>query len=128
MEIKKLEEFPYLKDFKNRFKEINDRTVFVLPDIIFCDYPELLPNHIVTHEKVHMKQQLKHGIDKWITQYLYDDAFRLEMEVEAYRAQIFSVKDREARNQIRLTCAKHLASELYGSIVTFQQALNVLMK
>lgn len=127
MEIKKLDEFPYLKEFKDRFRDINDKTVFVLPDVIFCDYPHLLPNHVVTHEKVHMKQQLRLGVDKWVTQYLYDDAFRLEMEVEAYRAQIFSIHDREARNQIRLTCAKHLASELYGGIVNFQQALNVLI-
>ena len=121
--IKLQKEFPYLKEFRNKFP-ITPHTVFVFDGDIYSDYK--LPPDILVHENKHLNQQEKVGAVKWITQYLEDDKFRLEQEIEAYKIQLESIKDRNERSECRRECASHLASKLYGKITSFREALDVL--
>ena len=116
-------EFPLLKEYARVFA-ITPMTIFAFVDTVYCDY--LLPDHLVVHENIHLKRQMKIGPDKWVEQYLTDPKFRLNEEVIAYRAQLESIKNREYRNIIRMESAKHLSSALYGNIITNAEALKLL--
>lgn len=54
-------------------------------DTIYCKY-DLTPDKIA-HESVHVKQQSKMDKDVWWDRYFSDSKFRLQQELEAYRAE-----------------------------------------
>jgi len=121
----KQSEFPYIKDFKDRFP-ITENTAFVYNGKIYHNIE--LPDDILIHEEAHIKRQNKIGADLWIKRYLTDDKFRLEEEVYAYKVQINSIKDRNDRNLCRLECVKNLSSTLYGNLVSSLEAFKLLSK
>lgn len=85
-----------------------------------------LPEDLIVHEGVHVQQQMAYGKDLWWDRYLTDDVFRLTQELEAYRAQwqflASSVKDRNTLAWHLARISGDLSSELYGRIVTSEQA------
>jgi hypothetical protein len=85
-----------------------------------------LPPDLIIHEQTHLKQQEKYGLDNWVTKYLTDDKFRLDMEISAYISQLKSIGNRELRNKIRIESAKNLASSLYGNIIEYNEAFKIL--
>ena len=95
--FKPVNEFPLLERYKKKFP-ITEGTIFAYNNIIYAD--TFVPDHLVIHETEHFKQQEKYGLDEWVDKYLEDDELRLEMEVQAYRKQLNSIKDRNERNQI----------------------------
>ena len=121
--IRKQSKFTFLKEFRKKFS-VDKNTVFVFEEDIFTN-KKLWPD-ILLHEQVHIAQQKRIGARKWIKRYLVDDEFRKEQEVEAYQVQIASIKDREARSSCRTECAYNLSSSLYGSLMTFMEALDIL--
>lgn len=123
MELLPQNKFPFLKQFKCKFG-ITERSVFAYDGNIYSNYK--LPPDILIHELHHFKQQRKIGAKEWIKRYLADDDFRLNQELGAYRVQLNSIPDREERNRIRMECAEHLSSSLYGDILTYQDAFKSL--
>jgi len=121
--IKPQSEFPLLSRFKEVFP-ITTHTIFAYNHVIYCDYK--LPDHLIVHEETHHRQQDRDGLDYWIDNYLKDPKYRLEQEIEAYKNQLQSIKDRNQRSKIRIESARNLSSELYGNLLTFQEALTVL--
>lgn len=121
--IRPQSEFPLLNRYKEKFP-ITNNTIFAYDNVIYCNYE--LPHDLVVHEMTHHKQQEKYGLDNWVEQYLNDNFFRLKMEVEAYRKQLDSIKDRNFRSKVRQESVSHLASDLYGNIVTVEEAQNLL--
>jgi len=117
--LKPTSEFPLLARYKERF-DINERTIFAYDNVIYANYS--LPDHLIIHEQTHFAQQAKYGLDNWVEQYLADDSFRLKMELQAYRRQLQSVKDRNERNKLRIIVAKDLSGSLYGGISTYEDA------
>jgi len=115
--------FPLLDKYKEKF-EITPRTIFAYDNEIYSDYD--LPYHLIVHEETHHKQQNACGLDNWVEKYLNDPEFRLWQEVEAYKKQLSVIKDREARFHIKLECIKNLSSDLYGNIVTKDEAKKLL--
>ena len=115
-------EFPYLKEFKERFP-IDDKTIFAYKEI-YSNYE--LPPDIQVHEETHLKQQEEYGAEKWIKRYLIDSKFRFEQEVEAFKAQVNHFKDRNQRFISQRLCAKTLSSDLYGGFITFEKAMEIL--
>lgn len=103
-------EFPYLEEFKKRFK-VDKETVFAYAGNIYSNKEP--PPDILVHEMVHLRRQEKIGADKWIQRYLDDEKFRLDEEVIAFKAQINHFKDRNYRLRSRIMCARAL-SENYG--------------
>ena len=85
------------------------------------------------HEKVHEKQQKElgwHGPRRWWKKYLEDPEFRLDQELEAYRAQYAFVKqhqkDRNKLHKFLMEISGHLAHPMYGNLVTKEQARELI--
>lgn len=123
MEIKQQSEFPLLEEFKKHFQTTKD-TIFAYDDVIYSN--NQLSDDLIVHEMIHHKQQKRDGLKYWVRNYLEDHNYRLQQELEAYREQLKSIKDRNHRARIRLESAKSLSSALYGNICTYEQALNLL--
>lgn len=116
-------EFPLIKEYQKVFK-IDDRTIFAYDNKIYSNY-DLTPDLIV-HEYTHWKQQAEIGLDKWVELYLKSPEFRLEMELEAYKRQLESIKDRNTRDKVRIFSAQALSSELYGNLLSTKDAMFLL--
>jgi hypothetical protein len=88
-----------------------------------------IPVPLIKHEEVHSERQ-KGKPDQWWDNYLLTRLFRFEEELWAYRteyrAAIKEIKDRNARNDYLVSCARRLAGPLYGNCVNFPQALNLI--
>ena len=109
---------------------IRKNTIFTYGDTIYA--PEIdfkLPPDLVRHEETHMMQQ---GDDPagWWEKYLSDKAFRKNQEAEAYRNQYRFycrfVKGRNERFRFLRILGSDFASPLYGSIVGFLEATQLI--
>ena len=123
MKLKLQKDFPLLEIY-NKVFDITDKTVFAYDDTVYTNY-KLTPDLLI-HEETHLKQQEKHGLEEWVYNYFVSISFRLEMEVEAYRKQLSSIKDRNERTKIRIESAKNLSSSLYGNIINYEEAYALL--
>lgn len=125
-------------EFPPNYAEVKARfdppvgTVFAWGDTIYApgrgDDP-VLEAHLVAHEEAHGRQQAASGGPAaWWLRYLEEPRFRLEQEVEAYRAQLAFVDDlpRPERREMLAYAAKALASRMYGGLVTKEQARRLL--
>lgn len=121
--IRPQSDFPLMDEYKKYFA-ITDKTIFALGLDIYTDYP-LTPD-LYIHEVQHLKQQAKVGVKEWVYDFLYVPARRLEYELDAYRVQLKSIKDRNHRNRVRIESAKNLSSSLYGNIISFQEAFDAM--
>lgn len=121
--IKPQSEFPLLQEYKKLFN-ISEYTIFAYDQVIYSNYP--VSKDLIIHEKTHHKQQDRYGLKEWVNKYLTNNNFRLEMEIEAYKNQLQSVKDRNIRYKLKIECAKDLSSDTYGNIITFDKAMVML--
>lgn len=112
-------DFPFIEEYRKHF-DITKKTIFAGGDSIYTDYP-LTPDLLV-HELVHLKQQAEYGLLEWVHDFIYNTEFRLSQEIEAYREQLKSIKDRNYKAKMRFICAEQLSSSLYGNIITKQEA------
>lgn len=117
-------DFPLMDEYRNQGFEITDRTIFALGEDIYTDFP-LTPDLLV-HELTHLKQQEEVGVKEWVYDFLYKPSLRLKYEIEAYQVQIKSIKDRNHRAKVWLESAKNLSSALYGNIISFDDARDIL--
>lgn len=80
------------------------------------------------HESIHLGQQKKMGVQQWWTRYFDDTQFRLDQEVEAYRAEARYLRDnpnltvRDQRRSYLRQIVEQLSSSMYGNLVTKAQA------
>jgi len=109
-----LNKFRRLKEFAQHFRIEND-TVITYDGIIYSNN-ELHPD-ILVHEKVHIEQQKKHGLANFTNRYLNDKKFRLEVEKEAFIAQIDSIKDEGLKEAVIKDSIKGLTSGLYAQVL-----------
>lgn len=116
-------EFPLMNEYK-KFFAIDEYTIFALAENIYTDYP-LTPDLLI-HENVHLKQQAKVGVKEWVYDFLYNPAKRLEYELEAYKEQLKSIKDRNQRHRVRMRSAEQLSSAMYGNIISFKDAFELM--
>lgn len=116
-------DFPFIEEYRKVF-EITDQTIFAGGDSIYTNYP-LTPDLLV-HELVHLRQQEEHGLIEWVHDFLYDPEFRLRQELEAYKEQLKSIKDRNHRNKVRIESAQKLSSGLYGNIISTADAFQLM--
>lgn len=123
--IKPQNEFPLMDKYKARFP-ITYETIFAYDNDIYTNYK--LSQDLLIHENVHLEQQNRIGLDKWVDGFLNDDAFRLEMEIEAYKKQIASISDPNKRRKLIMICAENISSDLYGGIISLSDAFDILVK
>lgn len=104
--------------------------VFTYGDTCYNPSGEEIQDHLEAHEQVHMNQQAEVGAEEWWTEYLKNPKFRLEQEVEAYRAQYKFVNKTYGRGEgtfILKQVAIDLASPMYGSILNRKQARKAIL-
>ena len=123
MNIRPQSEFPLIEEYAKHFK-ITENTIFAYDNAIYTNND--LPHHLIVHEETHLKQQERDGLDFWVNNYLKNEGYRLLQEIEAYKAQLASIPDRNARNLVRLESARNLSSALYANIISYEKALEML--
>ena len=123
MKVLSQKEFKLLEQYSSIF-DVTEKTIFAYDGNIYSNY-QLVP-HLLVHEMTHLKQQEKYGLEQWVYNFLASVEFRLKMEVEAYRKQLASIKDRNFRMKIRIASAKTLSSSLYGDIINYEKAYALL--
>lgn len=121
--IRPQSEFPLMEEYKKKFN-VTDQTIFALFPSIYTNY-KLTPD-LMVHEMTHISQQTKIGVKEWVYDFLEYPAKRLEFELQAYRTQLKSIKDRNHRDKIRRQSATNLSSSLYGNIISYQEAWDKL--
>ncbi len=109
--------FPYVKH--------DSSVIFTYGDTLYVPNGGEISQDLLTHEKTHTVQQGA-SPETWWDRYLVDTEFRLSQEVEAYRNQYKSFCKRIADRNKRFTylhgLARDLSSEIYGGIITYQDA------
>lgn len=84
------------------------------------------------HELIHVQQQAAKGVKEWWEEYYASPAFRLSQEIEAYRNEIAHakrvIKDRNQRHRYLHQICIDISSSMYGNMVSFNQAMNLLGK
>jgi hypothetical protein len=109
------------------FGPLRPTVVFAYGDAIYSPSGSNLSPDLIEHEKVHLRQQADvGGAEVWWERYITDPQFRLDQEVEAYRAQVAWHTDRASRRRCLRRVARDLASPMYGRIVTSAQARQLL--
>lgn len=116
-------DFPLMEKYKEKFA-ITDDTIFAYGDCIYTN--NALPQDILIHEMCHLNQQATVGLDNWVEQFLNDPQARLRFELEAYRVQLHTIKDRNQRDRRRRESARNLSSALYGNIIDYDTAFKLL--
>jgi hypothetical protein len=123
MSIRPQAEFPLMEEYKKHFA-ITDDTIFTLYPHIYTNN-KLTPDLLV-HESTHLKQQVKIGVKEWVREFIEEPQKRIDFEVEAYKNQLRSIKDRNKRHDCRIWASETLSGALYGNIISKQEAFNIL--
>jgi len=119
---------PNYKKIQEHFPgaDFDEGVVFTYGDTCYCKRP-LTPD-LYVHEQVHTRQQKKPK--KWWKKYFKSPKFRLEQETEAYQAQWewvkHNVRDRNVIHKVRDSIALTLSGKLYGNIISYNEALQLL--
>jgi hypothetical protein len=122
---------PNIKAIKKAFP-FDANTVFTYGDDLYIqdhEEKEVLP-HLLVHEGVHTVQQGTDP-DAWWDKYIADPQFRLEQEIEAYRAQYSFLKSHiitKGHKKVLFKLASDLSSPQYGNLVTHIEAENLIRK
>lgn len=115
---------PNYEEIKKHFpnSDFNRGVLFTYGDTCYCK--EITPD-LYVHEQVHTEQQT--NPEEWWARYYIDPQFRLEQELEAYRAQWkyldHAFKDRNKKNDLVRQIAQQLSGPLYNNIIDFDEAL-----
>jgi len=115
--------------------EWNDGIIFTYGDQISNSIGRMSADLLV-HEMNHTKQQLAidffDGPDKWWKRYLEDKKFRYEQELECYRLQHKWLKEVNKNKQETWMFTQHYANSLsgpmYGNLVSFDEAMEAIIK
>lgn len=117
IKFKKQYRFPLLKKMENAFPFLkgNKNVVYSYNGVIYSNTK--LPDHLLIHETVHLKQQEKaEDLDKWVDKFIEDPDFRFKIEFEAYQEQLDSIQDPEFKTYIRGKIIEDLSGPLYGQV------------
>ena len=104
--------------------------VFTYGNILYAPNTDKIPDHLWVHEETHEQQQGDNP-EEWWNKYLEDDDFRLEQELEAYRNQFDFIKKtatRKQKTEFLNQIAKDLSSEIYGKIIDYKKARELIRK
>lgn len=125
-----IEEYPpnYHK-IKSNFEIGDSKPLFAYSPHIYNPFKIYVDPTLYFHESIHIKQQ-DGKPEEWWDKYILDKSFRLEQETEANQKQwkLFTkvVKDRNERYRFKIQLAKNMASNLYGNMVSYDEAIKLL--
>lgn len=84
----------------------------------------IIDKPLTKHEETHSRQQKAIGIETWWERFLEDPGFRFQQELEAYRNQYRAMAGLSLADRLGYLdhICKDLSGEIYGNIVTFEEA------
>jgi len=124
-----------LREYPPNIKELREKfhprpgTIFAWDGVIFAPQGGEIPGHLIAHEETHFRQQRAvGGPENWWRQYIDDPQFRLEQEIEAYRAQyaVAEQMERPVRRRLLASICRDLASAMYGSLISKEEARRLI--
>lgn len=103
--------------------------IFTYGDVIYVPQRgRPLPYHLMVHETTHRYQHEEAGgPELWWSRYLRDKEFRLDQEVKCYRRQWGAMTSRERQEHLH-GIAKDLSGPMYGNLVTYEEAVDLITK
>jgi len=108
----------------------HENVIFTYGDTLYVPQGEKtkLDKPLMAHEEVHSRQQQEIGASWWWDRFLSEPPFRLSQELEAYREQYKAMQNMPAKKRAGyLTHIAHdLSSEIYGSLMSFEEAVAVI--
>lgn len=107
------------------------KPIFAYGDTIYNPFKRAIPADIVFHESIHMRQQGNYP-DIWWNQYLNNEEFRLNQELEAYGEQyafvVRNIPSNKMNKAALFSMAQALSGESYGSLLSFSEAESKIKK
>lgn len=104
--------------------------IYTWGDTIYAAAGAQIGPDLMHHEATHQKQQAAMGPEAWWRHYLDSPEFRLQQEVEAYREQYafarYAGLGREMRRKMLFKLAKDLSGTMYGRLVRFREAIDLI--
>lgn len=128
VEVKISNEIPPIYErLKQLFNvEWDNGLVIAYGDTVYCKFS--IDDALMVHESTHIRQQAEYpgGVEAWWERYLTDAKFRLDQEIEAYRAQAKHIRTYSKNRNAAFGYLHHLYTSLsgpmYGSVVSYEQA------
>lgn len=116
------------------FNILPKNIIFAYGDVIYNPDNVDLPDHIIEHEKIHLKQHNHNNDDAalWWGKYLREPDFRVDQEAQAYAIQYLYIsqfqKDRNKRSRILWDFARILSGPLYNNAINHADATKLIKK
>lgn len=108
----------------------HENVVFTYGDTLHVPQGEKtkIDKPLMAHEETHALQQSKMTPQWWWDEFMSNPQFRLEQELEAYREQYKAMQNLPAQKRANYLThiATDLSSEIYGKLLTFEQAVAVI--
>jgi len=122
---------PNYKIIKKAFNlNKHENVVFTYGDTLYVPQGEqtVIDKYLMRHEETHARQQGQMTPQWWWDEFMSNPKFRLEQELEAYREQYKAMQDLspEQKAGYLTHIAKDLSSEIYGNLLSFEQAVDVI--
>jgi hypothetical protein len=115
---------PNIEAIQTKFK-LHKGVIFTYGDIIYNPDKGEIDEFILCHEQKHCEQQGDKP-NEWWNKYLIDPEFRIKQETEAYGEQYKFIKDKIKEKKIVNIMLERLAGtlcgEIYGNVLTFNEA------
>lgn len=109
---------------------VTSRNIFAYDHVIYNPGGGKLGPELLAHEAVHFEQQDEIGVVQWWKKFLEDEAFRLDQEIPAHRAEYFEYckghRDRNERANMLRQLGRRLSAPMYGSIITVNEAMKAI--
>lgn len=104
------------------------KVAFSFGDTIYYHKQDIAKD-LLAHERVHLNQ---HHYSKLFAcyvfvRYVFSKKYRLSMEIPAYQAQWNVLKNGEYSLLHRSEMAKNLSHPMYGSIISYEEALKLFI-
>ena len=107
------------------FKVFNLRcTGITIFPFIFIDIRSTHPSYdmLITHEKIHLKQELKYLVIPFFVLYLVSSKFRFTMELQAYTTDIKYLLRYKSKNNVTTHIVSLLCDPMYRNMCTEKEA------
>lgn len=120
---------PNYKDIAKVFKITGKPgIVFTYGSKLYVPSGHSIDRHLLVHEETHEKQQNAIGVEEWWSKFLSDPNFRFVQELEAYRNQYRSMWSLPLKRRLGYLdhIAGDLSGEMYGNLMTKEQAIKVI--
>lgn len=122
---------PNIDEIRKVLKDVPDTMLFCFGDTIYNPSGSVIYPFVEAHEECHAKQQGKDPREWW-RRYLVDPSFRASQEIPAhqieYQAAKVFIKDRNKLHGFLVRRAMELSGPAYGSIMSFQEALEAIKR